>query len=150
MELSQASLAMLLLAGMPVGVILHFIYALSDINIMSEGLLKKLFGNLKDFFFTTIVGIAAILMVYFVNNGEFRYMILVGIVSGYVVSHLVFHKAIVASRNAIIRLITTPLVWFFTNTFGKVFEKARAKERKKQTILRIEQLMQLASNGFEN
>lgn len=150
MELSQASLAMLLLAGMPVGVILHFIYALSDINFMSEGLLKKLFGNLKDFFFTTIVGIAAILMVYFVNNGEFRYMILVGIVSGYVVSHLVFHKAIVASRNAIIRLITTPLVWVFTNTFGKVFEKARAKERKKQTILRIEQLMQLASNGFEN
>ena len=150
MELSQASLAMLLLAGMPVGVILHFIYALSDINTMSEGLLKKLFGNLKDFFFTTIVGIAAILMVYFVNNGEFRYMILVGIVSGYVASHLVFHKAIVASRNAIIRLITTPLVWLFTNTFGKVFERARAKERKKQTILRIEQLMQLASNGFEN
>ena len=132
------------------GVALQFAYALTDVDAMSEGFVKKLLGNLKDFAFAMIAGLAAILTLYFVNDGEFRYLILVGIIGGFIVSRLAFGKLIVRIRDALARLIAVPIRWIWAYTFGRLLAKARVKARKKQTQTRMELLMQLASNGFEN
>ena len=54
MELSQTALAMLLLGGIPAGVVLNFAYALTDIGAMAESFVKKLIRNVKDFIFLLI------------------------------------------------------------------------------------------------
>ena len=150
MELSQTSLAMLLLTGLPVGAVLHWAYALTDMGDMPDTFAKKLIRNLKDFVFAIAAGLAAIFTVYFVNNGEFRYMVLVGIIGGFGVSHLAFQRLIVGIRDAILRLLTVPLTWIWANTMGRLLAKVREKAQDKKTQLRTEQLMLLALNGFEN
>ena len=150
MELSQTSLAMLLLGGVPVGVALNLAYALTDIQTIPIGFLKKLVCNVKDFLFMLIAGLAAILVVYFVNNGEFRYMVLVGMVGGFAVSRLTLQRVVIRVRDALLRAISVPLTWIWTNTFGKLLSKARDRACTNQTQARTEQLTQLASNGFEN
>lgn len=150
MEFSQTSLAMLLLGGIPTGVVLNVAYALTDISVIHDGFVKKLLCNVKDFVFMLLAGIAALLTVYFINNGEFRYMVLVGMIGGFAASHVTLGKLVIRARDALIRIMTVPLTWIWANTLGKLFAKARAGARVKQTQIRTEQLMQLASNGFEN
>ena len=150
MELSQTSLAMLLLGGVPVGVVLNLAYALTDVQAMHDGFAKKLLCNVKDFVFMLIAGLVAVLIVYFVNQGEFRYTVLVGMIGGFILSRLTLGKAVVRARDALIRTIAVPLTWIWRITLGRLLSKARDGACVKQTKIRTELLMQLASDGFEN
>lgn len=150
MELSQTSLAILLLVGVPAGAVLNLAYALTDIRAIPDGFLKKLLCNVKDFVFMLIAGLMAVLIVYFVNQGEFRYMVLVGMMCGFAVSHFAFEKVIVRARDALMRAIAVPLSWIWRITLGKLLAKSRGRARIKQTQTRMQQLTQIASNGFEN
>ena len=80
MELSQTALAMLLLGGFPFGLALNLVYALTDFGALPESIVKKLLCNAKDFVFALMAGLLAIILVYYVNDGEFRYLtVIVGI-----------------------------------------------------------------------
>ena len=150
MELSQTALAMLLLGGIPAGVVLNLAYALTDIGAMEDGLGKELLHNIKDFIFILIAGLVAVLMVYYVNDGEFRYLVIVGMVCGFAMSHFMFAKLIIKIRNAIARIAVVPLTWVWRLTLGRLCAKVRNTALKKSTSTKAEQLLMLASNGFEN
>ncbi len=150
MELSQTALAMLLLGGIPAGVVLNFAYALTDIGAMAEGFVKKLIRNVKDFIFLLIAGLVSVLTVYYVNDGEFRYLVIVGMLCGFALSHLMLAKSIVKIRNAIARIAVVPLAWVWRITFGRLCARARSAALERSTHAKAEQLLMLASNGFEN
>ena len=150
MELSQKALAMLFLGGIPVGAVLHLIYALTDLGALPEGLCKRLICNAKDFIFMLVAGLAAIITVYYVNKGEFRYLIVVGIAVGYVLSHVALGKFVIGARNTLLHLIIVPLSRAWSITFGRLAGKIRARSLHKRTQVRTRILLLLASNGFEN
>ncbi len=150
MELSQTSLAVLLLGGLPVGVALSFAYALTDVAALPQSFIKALLVNAKDFIFLLAAGLAAVLTVYYVNQGEFRYLVLVGMIGGFAISHVTLGKLIVHARDAMIRFLTVPIIRAWEATLGRLAAKARARKQIKITQERVEELMQFASNGFEN
>ncbi len=150
MELSQTALAMLLLTGFPAGVMLNLAYALTDIGAWRKSFGKKLMCNLKDFAFMLIAGLTAVLLVYYVNNGEFRYLVLLGMIGGYAASHVTLGKLVIRIRNTAARALSVPLAWLWRVTLGRLYEKRRTTALFKGTQTRMEALMQLASNGFEN
>ena len=150
MELSQFSLAVMLLAGVPAGVVLNLTYALTDMRAMEDGFVKKLLHNVKDFIFAVLAGLMAVLTVYFVNDGEFRYLVIVGMIGGFAVSHFTLGRLVVRLRDATCRFLTVPLTWIWAKTFGKLLIKARMRGQDKQTQIRMEKLLLLAANGFEN
>ena len=146
MELSQTSLAMLLICGIPVGAALNLAYALTDIEMLPCGFVKTILRNVKDFFFAVVAGVIVIFVVYFVNHGEFRYMVLAGVIGGFVASHVTLRKLLIRLREMLI----SPIARCWEITLGKRFAKARLKAIDKKTQARSEQLIWLASNGFEN
>ena len=79
MELSQTSLAMLLLSGIPLGAALRIIYVLTDFSGLSYLLFKRILHQVKDFIFAFFAGIVAVLLVYFINAGQSRYLVLLGL-----------------------------------------------------------------------
>ena len=150
MELSQTALAMLLVGGFPAGVAINLVYALTDIGVLPNSFAKKLLINVKDFVFSLIAGIVAILLLYYLNNGEIRYLALVGMIGGFAVSHWTLGKLVIYVRNAAAHVIVIPLAWIWSKTFGRMCEKARKTSQNKNTEKRADAILQLASNGFEN
>ena len=154
MELSQTSIGLLLLLGIPVGILLNALYALTDLGTKKRSLGKRLLIQIKDFLFATLAGLSAILLVYYVNDGEFRYWVLFGIVIGYTLSSVTIGKCVLAARNAvlsvILRFITTPLLFLWRITLARPCAKARQARLEKATERQAQKTMQLASNGFEN
>ena len=141
---------MLFLGGVPVGAVLHLIYALTDLGALPEGLCKRLIGNAKDFVFMLVAGLAAVITVYYVNKGEFRYLVVIGILVGYVLSHAVLGKLVISARNTLVRLLSVPVVWIWSMTVGRLAGRIRTRVQHKGTKNRAQILMLLASNGFEN
>ena len=150
MELSQTALAMLFLVGFPAGTLLHVVYALTDTGVGNAHLGRLLMRQVKDFAFMIAAGLVAVLLVYYVNNGEFRYLVLAGMIGGYAVSYVTLGKLVVHVRNIAVHALSVPLLWLWRFTLGRLFSKLRVSARFKATQTRIDVLQQLASNGFEN
>ncbi len=150
MEVSQNALAMMLIAGFPVGVMLNLAYSLTDIGVRNRSFAKQLICNLKDFAFMLIAGFMAVLLVYYVNDGEFRYLVVMGLIGGYVASHAALGRLVIRIRNKVARAMSVPFMRLWRVTFGRLYEKRRTTALFKGTQSRAEQLMLLASNGFEN
>ena len=150
MELSQTALAMLFLVGFPAGTLLHVVYALTDTGVGNAHLGRLLMRQVKDFAFMIAAGVVAVLLVYYVNNGEFRYLVLAGMIGGYAVSYVTLGKLVVHVRNIAVHALSAPLLWLWRVTLGRLYSKLRVGVRCKATQTRIDVLQQLASNGFEN
>lgn len=150
MELSQSALAMLLVGGFPAGVALNLVYVLIDIESLQHTWMYKLLVNVKDFIFILVAGLVAVLTVYYVNNGEFRYMVLVGMLCGFLLSHVTLGKLALLVKNAILKALGVPVTWLWRITIGKLCEKVRIEAMQKNTVLRMEEIIKKATNGFEN
>jgi hypothetical protein len=150
MELSQTALAMLFLVGFPAGTLLHVAYALTDMGVGNAHLGRLLMRHVKDFAFMIAAGVVAVLLVYYVNNGEFRYLVLAGMIGGYAVSYVTLGKLVVHVRNIAVHALSVPLLWVWSITLGRLLSKLRVSARCKATQTRIDVLQQLALNGFEN
>ena len=153
MELSQSSLAFLLLLGLPAGMLLRILYALTDSDPASVGILGKILRHVKDFVFVFFAGLLAILLIYYMNDGEFRYLILLGLIGGYLLISVTVAKAIVKIRNKLLKIIfgmiTTPIAFLWSVTLAKPYARACHASLRKATKKQIKNRMHLASNGFE-
>ena len=150
MELSQTAIGTLFLIGFPVGVIFNIFYAFSDIKQISGFWIFRVLIHFKDFIFVIIAGLAAVILVFYVNNGEFRGLIFIGIISGYLLSAVSIAKLIIHIRNSIINIILFPIGYLWEITLAGPLARHRQVSILKSTQLRFKTMMQLASNGFEN
>ncbi|MBQ7379073.1 MAG: spore cortex biosynthesis protein YabQ [Clostridia bacterium] len=110
--------------------------------------------NIKDFVFLILTAIVTVLLVYYVNDGVYRYQSIAGVLAGYFVCDLVFGKLIVKARNSVLGTVfgalSFPLMWIWHRTFGALLVKADRAALIRNTEYNNEYLMLLASNGFEN
>ncbi len=154
MELSQTSLAMLMFGAMPIGVMLSIVYRLADPITTQRSVFKKIYGNCKDFIFMILAGIMTVILVYYVNDGDYRYLAPLGAVTGFFVSDLLLGKLLVRIRDFVLftawRILSVPIRWLWHLTIGPMIAKASLSKMIKSTDDRIEAMMLEASNGFEN
>ena len=148
MELSQTSLAMLLLSGIPLGAALSIIYVLTDFSGLSYLLFKRILQQVKDFIFAFFAGIVAVLLVYFINAGQSRYLVLLGLVMGFVLTYRAFSKPLLRTRNALLRVLVAPISLIWSFTLGRLIAKVRMAKQIKMTEKKGRIAQQLASNGF--
>lgn len=148
MELSQTSLAMLLLSGIPLGAALSIIYVLTDFSGLSYLLFKRILQQVKDFIFAFFAGIVAVLLVYFINAGQSRYLVLLGLVMGFVLTYRAFSKPLLRTRNALLRVLVAPISLICSFTLGRLIAKVRMAKLIKMTEKKGRIAQQLASNGF--
>lgn len=154
MELSQSSLAMLMIGAVPIGAFLSLAYRLADPIAAKQSVIQKIYVNCKDFVFMILAGIVTVILVYYVNDGDYRYLAPIGALIGFLLGDLAF-KALVAKikrwlLGVLSYMITAPTKWIYRKTLEPIYAKAYAKSLIKRTEHRIEYMMQLASNGFEN
>ena len=154
MELSQSALALLALSAFPCGILLNVLYRLTDPTDSPQSIIGRLLIHIKDFVFMIAAGVLTVIISYYVNQGDYRYLAPVGTLIGYVLSDLLLRKSIQRIRDWILsfvgRMISVPFHWIWKNTLGHATDKMRVAEQQKSTKKRIEYLMQSASNGFEN
>lgn len=148
MELSQSALAMLLLVGLPVGAAISLAYALTCPSGQSNSLATRVFIHVKDFVFVVLAGLLAVLLVYYVNHGEFRYPVLFGMLGGYVLTHAMLARLVCRVRDAVLRVLAAPIVWIWSFTLGRLFARVRMAGQIKLTEKKACELEMLASNGF--
>ena len=153
MELSQTALATLILGGLPTGILLNVAYRFLHIDTNKSGIWLVL-GNIRDFLFMILVSIITVLLVYYVNEGDYRYQVIVGIACGFGLSELVLGKLIVRVRDTVFRLLINmlalPVLFLKSKTIDPLLVKVYAQQLNRYTELRAKYLMQSASNGFEN
>ncbi len=154
MELSQTALSVLLLCGFPLGVLSNVAYRMTDLGLQKDRVLHHILINVKDFIFLILAAITTVLLIYYVNDGVYRYHSIAGILAGYVISDLAIGRIVIRIRNtviaAIFHILSVPFTWIWRKTFGILLAKADNKALIKNTDANINIMMQLASNGFEN
>lgn len=154
MELSQTALAILLTVSIPLGVFLNIAYRLTDWGQKPYSALQIVFINVKDFLFIIIACIAMVLLVYYINDGDYRFQSLIGTLIGFFVSEMLIGKRIVQVRNVILHafwgIISIPILWIGRKTFGRIGTQISNRALLSKTINRTNFMEMLASNGFEN
>lgn len=154
MELSQTALAILLTVSIPVGVLLNITYRFTDLGKKPYTALQIIFINIKDFLFIILACITMVLLVYYINDGDYRFHALIGTLIGYLVSDLLIGKKLVRVRNTILRVcwdfFSIPLLWVGRKTFGCAYTKINDRALLSKTINRTKFVEMLASCGFEN
>ena len=148
MELSQTALATLLLVGVPAGAVLSIVYALTGISCTVSSWCIRLLVQVKDFIFVVLAGIVAVLLVYYVNDGEFRYLVLLGMIGGYALTHAMLSRLVLRIREAVLHMLAIPIVWIWSFSLGRLWAKARMASQVKRTEKLARELETLASNGF--
>lgn len=150
MELSQFQLANLLIGGIPVGIVLNSLYALTDIGFLRNGIVKMLLQSIKDFTLMLAAGLTAVIFVYYINGGEVRCLVVIGVAAGYILSHFILEKLILRVRSIVLRALFVPITWIWSATFGVLLARIRRSAQEKDTEQRSQLLMLYASYGFEN
>ena len=150
MELSQFQLANLLIGGIPVGIVLNSLYALTDIGFLRNGIVKMLLQSIKDFTLMLAAGLTAVIFVYYINGGEVRCLVVIGVAAGYILSHFTLEKLILRVRSIVLRALFVPITWIWSATFGILFSRVRQNAMVEGTEQRAQLLMLYASYGFEN
>lgn len=154
MELSQTALAILFVYGLPLGGVLCILYRITDLEGLTKNALICTLVHIKDFLFVLIAGIAIVLFVYYANDGDFRYLAIIGTIAGYAGAELLLGRIIVNVRNTLLRtafgIISVPVEFFWRLTFGAIISKAQNKSLFRYTRDRVKKTVLKASNGFEN
>ena len=154
MELSQTALSVLILCGVPLGIIINVAYRLTDLGPQKNRIILHILTNVKDFAFLILAAVVTVLLVYYVNDGVYRFQSIAGILTGYMISDLLLGKLIVKIRNtvieAVLQILGVPFVWIWSKTFGLLLAKTDHAFLIRKTDVSINTMMQLASNGFEN
>jgi hypothetical protein len=153
MELSQTALAILFLYGLPLGGIFSLLYRITDLEGLNTNTFKSILTQIKDFLFVVLAGIAIVIFVYYANEGDFRYLALVGAVIGFALFDMLIGKPIVKLRNALLGslyfLIRIPVYYMYGKTIGRLKFKIENKSVFKHTQHRIKEMVLQASDGFE-
>ena len=154
MELSQTALAILLTASIPLGVLLNILYRITDLGQKPYTVVKIILINIKDFLFMILACIAMVLLVYYINDGDYRFQTLIGTLIGYLVSDLLIGKRLIRVRNVVFRacwnFFSIPVLWIGRKTFGSAYTKINDRALLGKTIDRTKFVEMLASCGFEN
>ena len=154
MEISQTSLAMLMIGAVPIGAFMSLAYRLADPITTKQSMLQKIYVNCKDFIFMILVGVMTVILVYYVNDGDYRYLAPIGALVGFFLGDLACKALIAKIKKWLLSvfacMITVPAKRIYRKTLGLIYAKAYAKSLIKRTEYRIEYMMQLASYGFEN
>lgn len=158
MELSQTALAVMLLYAAPIGIFLSIIYRLTDFGRPTRGnAVIVVLQNLKDFLFVVVAAVLTVLLVYYANDGQFRYMAPVGVLGGYFFGIKLLSGAVLKVRTVIFTIIgwtvgvmLAPLSLIWRVTFGKGVDRARRRAMVQKTEKRASWWMAQASSGFEN
>ena len=148
MELSQTALGMLLLGGFLIGAAFSILYVICDVSWLPENCCKQALIQIKDLVFVLFAGIVSILYVYYVNDGEFRYLVLFGMVGGYILTQALLARSVLHVRNAVLRVLCAPLEIIWSLTFGRLCARVRMTMQIKSTEHKGRELELLASNGF--
>lgn len=154
MELSQASLAMLALGAFPLGVLINLAYRIGAPSVPMKSVWIRLYANLRDFVFMIIAGVLTVILVYYVNDGEYRYLAPLGAICGFLLGDLILREPIKKARAWLIhvlgRILAVPVTWILRKTYFPLRVKISGDSQKRYTEKRKVLMMQLASNGFEN
>lgn len=154
MEISQTALAALMVCAVPIGITLNVLYRIFEFPKGSKSWIAVFLTNVKDFGVMIIAAVMTVVLSYYFNDGDYRYLAMVGALIGYVCSDLLLRKPILCVRDWVLsfvgRIVSVPLSWIWNKTFGEFFEKFSKRERIKNTKKRIEYMVQNASIGFEN
>ena len=154
MELSQTSLAAMMLAAIPIGVFLNVVYLLTGTRTNNDSTIKKMLLHIKDFLFLIIAALITVILVYYLNDGDYRYLAPVGVLLGYLMNDFLLRRWIIGVRDYVLRvfgkIILVPCKWIWRTTLTPILKKSEEKRMVTQTNHRIKELMYDASNGFEN
>lgn len=158
MELSQTALAVMLVYAVPIGVVLNVAYRLTDLGkARSRHAIIMVLQNVKDFLFMITAALMVVLLVYYANDGQFRYVALVGVPVGYWLSERLIAKPLLLVRHVLWRLIcrimaylSRPLAWMIGKTLGKSMARAQSRAMIRKTEQRASWWTAQASYGFEN
>lgn len=104
-----------------------------------------------------VAAVTVVLLVYYANDGQFRYVALVGVPVGYWLSERLIARPLLFVRGALWRLIcrvaaclSRPLAWIFAKTLGKSIGRAQTRAMIQKTEKRASWWTAQASYGFEN
>lgn len=162
MELSQTALAVMLFCAAPIGICLSIVYRLTDFGRPSRGnAIIVVLQNLKDFAFMIAAAVLTVLLVYYANDGQFRYMAPVGVLVGYFLADKLFSGVVLRIRRVTCRvllvivkwtagLILAPLALVWRATAGKRIEQAQNRAIVQKTQSRASWWTAQASCGFED
>ncbi len=162
MELSQTALAVMLLCAAPIGILLSILYRLTDFSQSSrDNAIIVVLQNLKDFLFMVAAAVLTVLLVYYANDGQFRYVAPLGVLGGYVFTDKLLSGVILKIRCVVCRilyisvkwtlgLILAPVMMVWRLTFGKRVEKVKSRAIIRKTENRALWWTAQASSGFEN
>lgn len=161
MELSQTALAVMLFCAAPLGILLNVVYRLTEPRCARRAKSHKavivVLQNLKDFIFLIAAAVLVVLLVYYANDGQFRYLALAGALAGYWFSDRLLAKPILVCRDALCRLVVkvmrvllVPVVALWRITVGKGVDRAQNKAIIQKTDQRASWWTVQASSGFED
>lgn len=158
MELSQTALAVMFVCAAPIGFVLGILYRLTDLDASRMGRATVLvLQNIKDFLFWIVAAVLTVLLVYYANDGQFRYLAPAGALLGFWVSSKLLAAPILAARRMALSVLGVvlgfafrPLGWVWRITLGKMLARSKMKAAQKQTQRRAEWWAEQASVGFEN
>lgn len=161
MELSQTALAVMLICAAPIGILLSILYRLTDLDRPSRGnAIIVVLQNLKDFLFMVAAAVLTVLLVYYANDGQFRYLAPVGVLLGYYLTDKLLSGIILKMRRGVCRVllaigkrtigvILSPLRLVWRATLGKRMEQAHSRAIVLRTEKRASWWTVQASYGFE-
>lgn len=104
-----------------------------------------------------VAAMMVVLLVYYANDGQFRYVALVGVPVGYWLSERLIARPLLFVKRTLWRLVcrivvclSRPLAWAFDKTLGKSVERAQSRAMVRKTEKRASWWTEQASYGFEN
>ncbi len=191
MEVSQKVLCLLFLVSVGAGVLLGMVYdvlrltrmlvglqqpsqvsLISPAHVSKKAVWQRRCGHvllfLEDLLFGVLCGVVGILILYFVNDGQVRFLTPVGMFCGFFVYTVTIGKiirglsdAIVAFLRKVVRcilkwlyhLIMTPLRWIYRGLDHLILSKARKciEQRKQQKrVKQTQKLNQIFIQQAEN
>ena len=162
MEISQTALAVMLASAVPIGIVLSIAYRVTDFGWQSrKNAIIVVLQNIKDFLFMAVAAVMIVILVYYQNQGQFRYLAPVGVLGGYWLTDKLLSRTILKMRGWIWRTVCAVVTWSFgilfapvmaiwRATLGKRVEQASHRAIIKRTENRASWWTAQASFGFEN
>lgn len=158
MELSQTALAVMLVYAVPIGVILNVAYRLTELDqARPRHAVIMVLQNVKDFLFMIVAAVLVVLLVYYVNDGQLRYVALAGVPIGFGLSERILARPLrIAARSVrrlacrLIGLLSRPAVWLCFQTLGKGAQRVQSRAMVQKTEKRASWWTAQAACGFEN